>query len=515
MTHYANRAVGNVAKHRVPGKMISGLNDRKEEIAPPSFTLTVEHVEFFVRHYLLNSFDDPAPTPQFHREMWEMCLSPNRHVAIAAPREHAKSTAITLGYVLAMVLFRQKDFVLILSDTYGQAVEFLRDIKTVLFENDLILQDFQTQRTAKDVEDDVIVMMKDGHKFRIVAKGSEQKVRGLKWDHKRPNLVIFDDVEGDEQVENAERRRKFRQWILRAVLPVGTNQTAFRWVGTVLHHDSALQRFLTDKTWYSKKFTAHKSYDDFSEILWPERKSEAQLRAIRQTYIEQGDPDGYSQEYLNNPIADGERYFPDPVEMDRDAKGYIRPSMIYYVGWDFAVSTQTKADYTAYTVVGVDSAGNKLCVFNERARLDSKGIVDLMFHVERKWKPQLHFVEKGVIDLSIEPFLNTQMLDQSLWLSIYKLPSSKDKPTRAKTMQGMMRAKHIKFDFETHFFPDLAEEMRRFPKGGHDDMVDSLCIIGLGLQELAPAYTQEETDQMEYEEEFGIETTGRNEHTGY
>jgi hypothetical protein len=51
------------------------------------------------------NYDNPKPVPYFHEEMWELCCSEHKKVAIAAPRGHAKSTAITHAYILAEVLF--------------------------------------------------------------------------------------------------------------------------------------------------------------------------------------------------------------------------------------------------------------------------------------------------------------------------------------------------------------------------------------------------------------------------
>jgi hypothetical protein len=55
--------------------------------------------------------------------------------------------------------------------------------------------------------------MDDGHQFRIMALGSEQKVRGLLWNGRRPNLIVGDDLENDEIVMNSERRQKFANWV--------------------------------------------------------------------------------------------------------------------------------------------------------------------------------------------------------------------------------------------------------------------------------------------------------------
>ena len=46
----------------------------------------------------------------------------------------------------------------------------------------------------KDSSTDIIVHFNDGQKFRIIAKGSEQKLRGMLWDGARPDLIICDDI---------------------------------------------------------------------------------------------------------------------------------------------------------------------------------------------------------------------------------------------------------------------------------------------------------------------------------
>ena len=134
----------------------------------------------FVKLFLLSDYDNPHPTPPFHYEMWDLCCSKDPEIGIAAPRGSSKSTAITHAYILTSLLFRTKSFVLLVSDTEGQATMFLNDLKLTLQDNEAIKEQFGVKRFSKDSETDIIVEMNDGHKFRVIAKGSEQKVRGLK-----------------------------------------------------------------------------------------------------------------------------------------------------------------------------------------------------------------------------------------------------------------------------------------------------------------------------------------------
>ncbi len=48
--------------------------------------VTKEVIKGLVGSVLVKNFDGSLKTPWFHEEMWEMCCSPNKFVAMAAPR---------------------------------------------------------------------------------------------------------------------------------------------------------------------------------------------------------------------------------------------------------------------------------------------------------------------------------------------------------------------------------------------------------------------------------------------
>ena len=92
--------------------------------------LNSQLIHGFAGSMLAKRYDGTTPTPQCHIEWWDLCASKDPLVAIAAPRGHGKSTAITHAYTLSEMLFRHKRFGVIVSDTETQAVNFLNDIKT-------------------------------------------------------------------------------------------------------------------------------------------------------------------------------------------------------------------------------------------------------------------------------------------------------------------------------------------------------------------------------------------------
>ena len=112
--------------------------------------LTADVIKGFSSSLLQKTFDSPVQSPACHYEWWELFCQPSPMVAIAAPRMHAKTTALTHTYTLAAVLFREREYVLVVSDTISQAVQFLGDIKKELLENEQLRSLFKIKEFIKE-----------------------------------------------------------------------------------------------------------------------------------------------------------------------------------------------------------------------------------------------------------------------------------------------------------------------------------------------------------------------------
>ena len=501
--------------------------------------LNAEVMEGFVNSVLRKNFDKPAPTPQFHKEMWELVTSNNKQVAIAAPRYHAKSTAVTHAYTLASVLFRESRYVLIVSDTVSQAIQFLGDIKKELLDNDDLRSLFSVSSFPKDTEDDLIVEMDDGYTFRIQAKGSEQKLRGLKWANLRPDLIIGDDMENDEIVMNKDRRQKFKRWFYGALIPCVSSSGKIRIVGTILHLDSLLENLMPATLvnshrgvksliredlkeyshnvlpWKSVKYRAHT--DDFKLLLWPEMKSAAEFRLQKEDYIRQGLADVYSQEMLNVPLDVGDTFFKksDFVAMKPEEQ---KKKLIFYATCDLAVSQSQRADYSAFVVGGMDEEGKLYCKHVIEGRMDGLEIIDTIFMIQKIYKPVLFGFEQGVIQKALGPFFNEEMLKRGEFINTVLLKPSGDKLTRARSIQARMRSGACRFDKDAEWYQGFEDQLLRFPRDKHDDQVDAWAYLGLMLDKMWEAPTEKELNEEEYEafiRESNVVDSGRSTVCGY
>lgn len=503
--------------------------------------VTPEIIAGFVNSVLRQRFDGATDSPQWHHDAWELCCTNNKYVALAAPRGHAKSSAITLGYGLSTLLFRERKFMILVSDTESQATLFLGTFKQELQENTDLIELFGLKKNekglvqfVKDTESDIIVEFEDGHKFRIIAKGAEQKLRGLIWNGSRPDIVMGDDMENDELVMNKERRAKMKRWFYGALMPLLSQDGIMRLVGTILHMDALLESFMpnpndkmtvtTGLKMYSKKRTLWKAIkwrahnEDFSEILWYPRFDAEKFKALKEDFTKQGMPDVYSQEYLNVPIDESTTYFKRadflPLrEEDKPAK------LNYYVTADLAISEAERADYSVFIVGGVDE-DKRIHIRNViRERMDGREIVDTLIALQRLYDPIAVGIEEMQVSKAIGPFLNEAMHAANTYLTLYPLKhGGKDKLTRSRSIQARMRAKGVKFDKEAEWYQPFEDECMRFPRDKHDDQVDAFAYFGLMLDKLIEAPTTKEMEEEAYQDEreqseYG--DIGRNDTTGY
>jgi len=186
-----------------------------------------------------------------------------QRLGVAAPRGEAKSTVVGLQFVIWCAVTGRKRYILEIADAFEQAAAQLEAVKAELEANPRLALDFPNHTGAGRVWNAGVIITKGNVKMQ--AFGANKRMRGLRHGPHRPDLVICDDLENDENVKSPEQRDKLEKWLRRTVLSLGeAGDTMDVFViGTVLHHDSVLSRLLTAPLWRHKKFRAI--------LQWPDR----------------------------------------------------------------------------------------------------------------------------------------------------------------------------------------------------------------------------------------------------
>lgn len=176
-------------------------------------------------------------------------------LAVAAPRGHAKSTIVSLAFILWCLLYGKEKLILLVSATKEQAVVLLSHIKEQLTRNEMLQADFaELCRTdggpgsggqPKPWRDNRILL---ANGTMVRAYGAGQSLRGARNEKERPGLIIADDLEDQEQVISEDQRKKLREWFDRTLLHAGHTDTNVIVIGTVLHYDSLLANLVNPNT---------------------------------------------------------------------------------------------------------------------------------------------------------------------------------------------------------------------------------------------------------------------------
>jgi len=80
------------------------------------------------------------------------------------------------------------------------------------------------------------------------------------------------------------------------------------------------------------------------------------------------------------------------------------------------------------------------------------------------------------------------MYDEKVYCAIDAVTPSSDKKVRGRSIQGRMAMKMVRFPKFAAWWPDARHQLLKFPHATHDDFVDWMSWLGLGLtKELRPA----------------------------
>ena len=481
-------------------------------------------MEFFGRAYFPHYFSKPAPI--FHKELdsiWQAGVIKNLDViknkkkiatmngtkhSVAAPRGHAKSTTLTFKGTIHAVLYEYKHYPIIISDSSDQAESVLDNIKSELEENSYILEDFG--ELSGSVWRNNVLLTKTG--VKVEAIGSGKKIRGRKHRNYRPDLIILDDVENDENVRTPEQRKKLENWFYKAVSKAGDYYTDIVYIGTVLHYDSLLMKVLKNPTYKAKIYKAVLSFSnsllwdkweqiyteldnenhetdalDFfnlnktemlegTEVLWEEKNSYYDLMIIR---LSDGDA-AFNSELQNEPINPDDCLFDEEwFDFYNEAEINFKDSAFSFYGFvDPSLGKSKKSDFSAIITLAKHSGTGYMYVLDadvERRHPDRIISDTLNKEIWLRKTFGRGYKELGAETNQFQWFLKEQLAKASakigLYLPIREINQNTDKTMRIQTLQPDIKNKYIKFN-KRH--KKLLEQLKYFPMGAHDDAPDAL-----------------------------------------
>ena len=457
------------------------------------------------------------PPADFHAQLdadlHGLHLRRGARLSYIAPRGGAKSTWVTLAYPLRCALEVWEPYTIILSDSSDQANELLRHVKGELEGNELLAAVYGPQAGGEWRENRVRL----ANGATVEALGQGKKIRGRRNRSARPSLVIFDDVQSNEDVTSPTLRQRAWAWATREVIPAGDERTNYLAVGSAIHQEAVSVRLGELAGWTGRTFPALHSWpdrmdlwDEFARIAcdgvgddkleraraffesrrgemergastyWPGRYTLADLMLKR---AEVGHP-SFLAEYQGLPISvEGAEFPPEWFEGDLWFDAWPDDLCLKVVALDPSKGSDGRGDdYQAHVMLGVRVEGSRYVLYVD-ADLDRLGVVPMCektVELCRLWQASGRAVdsviaeENGTMGL-LQPALDAACAKAGV-LVPYLLRTNTDPKTFRIRLQCAPPLSRRQLRFRrTPGCRLLVGQLRSFPRDEHDDGADALA----------------------------------------
>jgi predicted phage terminase large subunit-like protein len=436
----------------------------------------------------------------------------SKRIAVSIPPQHGKTIHLSqIGLSWIWGKNPRKNIVVV---TYNQtrADELGHEFRQMIKDNPVFRQVFPEVEFMADAKSKSFMQNKKGGKIFFIGVGGT--ITGRTADY----VIIDDPFKGDDDEFTPQALEKMWSWFFKIAYSRGSNKTKICVIHTRWNEDDMIGR-LCDPTHPErhKRFAGiaddwefmnipgvikddrlakalglklekqynQKIIDQFGTApvtaLWPKEKS---LEFFAQW--KRGDPRSFSALVMGSPTPEDGIYFTEDMivpYMPQDLPKTLR----FYSASDHAVSQKQQRDKTVIGSVGVD-ANDDIWIMPDLIwqQMETDRTVEELLAMFRNRRPSCHWLESELISKSFGPFLRKRMIEERIYTLIDPVVPSKDKMTRARSIQGRMAMKKVHFPAFAPWFQDAKNQMMRFPYGANDDFVDWLAWIGLGLvKELA------------------------------
>ena len=436
------------------------------------------------REKFIPSKDDVTPA-KFHEEWSNILLNGTGNFAIEAFRESAKTQIVIRANLLHALTYPRpsRSYLVIICATQRTASKKLTEVSREFLNNpemnNLVANVRENSGIALEVEYHGLPTV------RIEAYGKGAAVRGLSWGAKRPDIVIIDDPQDEEDARSETVTASDWDWFLSDVYFLGQSTRIFL-IGNNLGERCIIECVMRGAE--SLKFTAKKipildikiidkeTQEKEIKSAWPAKWPLYEIERDRTAYELQGKADIWYRNKMCECIS------PESQKFKREYFRYyeVTPKaseMNIYTAVDLAISQKPNADYSAVVTVGVNSAGYWFVLDVEYGRYDPTTTMDAVFSAVQKWRPLAVGIEAVAYQSALLHFLEKEMPQRGIFFRITPLKAEKRKELRIDTLQPRFAVGTVYFKEQAVWLPEIEAELLAYPHGARDDVIDALAYV--------------------------------------
>lgn len=458
--------------------MINNIDIEKQIKKDPKFKRELARRSFYWFFILYLDGYVKYKTAAFQKEMFEIAQDKNiEAVVITAFRGSAKSTIMSLAYVIWTLISKQKNHIIILSQTQQLSKLILSNIRKELEENEQLISDFGPFRAVTDEwsQNSLLIPL---YNCRITCISCGESIRGIKHRQYRPDLIICDDVEDVQSVRTKESRDKTYNWLTREVIPVGDNNSKLIIIGNMLHEDGLMARLkkAIKEGNFSAIYREYPLLDENSKCLWSEKfPTQAHIDKLRNSIISET---AWQREYLLKIIPEDDAIvLPDWIKYYEHLPEYRGNFRFIAIAVDLAISLSSKADYTAMITASVFGYNENLKIYIHPYPINKRmTFPDTVEEIKRLYAS----IGSDVIKrLFIEEVAYQSSIIQELVRQSY--PAEGVKVMGSDKRQRLILTTHLiksaKIEFARKGCEELITQLIGFGYETHDDLADAFAIL--------------------------------------
>ena len=425
--------------------------------------------------------------------------NPAQFKLILWPRDHFKSSALTIAGTTQKVIQNPEKRNLIRNEVATNAQRFLRTIRTHA-EGNRIFRALYSEVIPKDMKrvrwnDSELDFVRKGHypEPTISAAGITSTSTSQHFNHITDDDPISEEAVKSELVMQESINR------IKGVdaLMIDPEHDTHWLVGT-------RWTFADTYSWYEKAFRSRmarfiRGAIEDGEPIFPERFSLKKLQEIRDVVGEYRWSCNYMNNPRNNEIQDlniedlrfwrwneaGDRvelFTPDGVVCD----SWRLDELDVTITVDPAPAETITSDRNAISVVGVSPRNQMVVLESFAERCTPLTLIDKLVAFTKRYGPRKIGIEKATYQMSLKWFLQQRAEAEGIYSRIEPLkPGGKGKP-HVRGLQPLMAVGRLYIN-PSHMI--LRSEMADYPLGEHDDAVDCLALqLQLMKGQLSPEH---------------------------
>lgn len=457
-------------------KMIDGTPEERKFLAENSFGL---FCIYYFKDYFKYSL---APYHyDFIKDIEDLDNGKIREVVWIGFRESAKTTFAQLATIWFLT-FKKRTYINVDSYSSANSERSLFDIAYLLLNNKRYIADFgaiySRERGLNEMKQNKVDNFTTTNGCRIEASTTGIDVRGRKHFEHRPDFRWVDDFETHDTKDSSKVTMSIRNNITSAMGGMEGHACQLYTANYLTEYGNVqwlMDRAKTDKNIRVRNIPVMAN----GVPLWASKYALTDEEAQKTGKVSIEDKQRqlgslvFSYEMMNKPIDEMMAEFKkDFVQMETMEKVRQLDTRCY-VTIDSAVSEKESADFTGVTINWV-SPENKWYVKTYRLKINSKDLIDHLFYIKKTYNPMFIGLEETTFTMAIQPFLEDEMRKRNDFFSVTPV---KHKGTNKEVrIRGLIPRWENKSIFLIGDNTELLDEMRVFPNGQHDDVLDSFSM---------------------------------------